>query len=186
MEEFIRNWGYLAVFAGTLFEGETVLVLAGFAAHRGFLGLPGVMLAAFLGSLAAGEALYLAGRLRGGPLLRRFPRLRPPLAAAGRRIHRWGDLVILGFRFTWLLRPLVPLALGLIGRVSPARFTLLNAAGAAAWAVAISLVGYLFGATLEALLGDIRHIEREVLASLAAAGLAVWGAHLLRARKRSG
>jgi hypothetical protein len=33
----IQNYGYVAVFLGTLLESETVLVLAGFAAHRGYL-----------------------------------------------------------------------------------------------------------------------------------------------------
>jgi membrane protein DedA with SNARE-associated domain len=31
----ISQYGYFALFAGALLEGETVLILAGFAAHQG-------------------------------------------------------------------------------------------------------------------------------------------------------
>ena len=48
LREFLAQYGYLAVFAGTLLEGEVILVLAGFAAHQGYLQLPVVMLVASL------------------------------------------------------------------------------------------------------------------------------------------
>ena len=34
---FVATYGYVAVFAGTLLEGETILLSAGFAANRGLL-----------------------------------------------------------------------------------------------------------------------------------------------------
>lgn len=39
IEQFVQTWGYAAVFAGTFLEGESVLIAAGFAAHRGMLDL---------------------------------------------------------------------------------------------------------------------------------------------------
>jgi membrane protein DedA with SNARE-associated domain len=35
LESLINTYGYLAILVGTLLEGETILVLGGFAAHRG-------------------------------------------------------------------------------------------------------------------------------------------------------
>ena len=37
LEHYIETYGYLAVMIGTFLEGETILVLAGFAAHQGYL-----------------------------------------------------------------------------------------------------------------------------------------------------
>ena len=51
--QLIQSYGYWAILAGTFLEGETILVLAGFAAHLGYLQLPWVILAAFAGSLPA-------------------------------------------------------------------------------------------------------------------------------------
>jgi membrane protein DedA with SNARE-associated domain len=56
----IENYEYAAILIGTFLEGETILVLAGLAAHQGYLVLTWVILAAFLGSLG-GDQLFLSG-----------------------------------------------------------------------------------------------------------------------------
>jgi membrane protein DedA with SNARE-associated domain len=43
LASLIQEYGYAAVFAGTFIEGETVLIMAGFAAHRGYLVLPSIL-----------------------------------------------------------------------------------------------------------------------------------------------
>ena len=45
---FIGTYGYFAVFLGTLLEGETILIIAGFLAHQGHFHLPLVILVAFI------------------------------------------------------------------------------------------------------------------------------------------
>ena len=40
IESLVDAYGYLAVLVGTFIEGETILVLGGFAAARGYPGLP--------------------------------------------------------------------------------------------------------------------------------------------------
>ena len=50
LEELITTYGYAAVGIGSFLEGETVLVLGGLAAHRGYLELPWVIVYAFLGT----------------------------------------------------------------------------------------------------------------------------------------
>ena len=66
LESLIANYGYAAVLIGTFVEGETILVIAGFAAHRGYLSLPWVILLAFAGSLAGDQLWFYVGR-RSGP-----------------------------------------------------------------------------------------------------------------------
>ena len=57
-EYLVSHYGYVALVIGTFFEGETILIAAGFAAHGGYLKLQWVTLAAFLGSLA-GDQFYI-------------------------------------------------------------------------------------------------------------------------------
>ena len=45
-ELLLQKFGYLAVFLGTFLEGETILVMAGFFAERGYLRLPLVVVTA--------------------------------------------------------------------------------------------------------------------------------------------
>jgi membrane protein DedA with SNARE-associated domain len=62
VETFIETYGYPALLVGTFFEGETFLVLAGFAAHQGYLDIPWVILAAFIGTLTGDQVFFYLGR----------------------------------------------------------------------------------------------------------------------------
>ena len=71
-EELIANYGYIAVLIGTFFEGETILLIAGFFAHLGYLKLSYVIAAAFAGSLAGDQLFFYAGRIKGIELVNRL------------------------------------------------------------------------------------------------------------------
>ena len=85
VEELIQRFGYLAILVGTFLEGETVLLLGGFAAHRGYLDLVGVMAAAFAGSLTGDWLYFEIGRRKGMAFLKtsRMARARRSRAAHG-------------------------------------------------------------------------------------------------------
>ena len=74
LQQFLQEFGYFALFLGTFFEGETILVLAGFLAFRGYMDLKLVMIVAFLGSYAGDQLWYFLGRKHGRKLLARKPR----------------------------------------------------------------------------------------------------------------
>ncbi len=61
-----------------------------------------------------------------------------------------------------------------ISGVPPIRFALLNMLGAIVWAVIITLAGYYFGALLELLLKDIKHIEEAILLGVLLLGCILW------------
>jgi len=51
LESFLAKYGYIAILLGTAFEGETIMIMGGFSAHRGYLKLlPWVVLAGFVGN----------------------------------------------------------------------------------------------------------------------------------------
>ena len=76
LQSLVENYGYYAVFVGTFLEGETILIMAGFAAHSGYLALPWVMLVAFFGGLLGDQLCFFLGRRHGRRILQRFPKLR--------------------------------------------------------------------------------------------------------------
>jgi len=174
VEELIQRFGYLAILVGTFLEGETVLLLGGFAAHRGYLDLVGVMAAAFAGSLAGDWLYFEIGRRQGMAFLEERPAWRSRVDRALRMVHTHQTLLILGFRFLYGIRTVAPFALGASG-VSPLRFALLNIPSAAIWAVAFGGLGYVLGDTLEAVMGDLARYEHLVFAAIVAAGFAAWG-----------
>jgi len=184
VESFLHTYGYLAIVVGTFLEGETILIIAGFLAHRGYLSLPLVMLAAFAGSLMGDQLFFFIGRLRGRPFLESRPAWRPRTERVNQLLRRYQNWLMVGFRFIYGMRTATPFVLGM-SRVSAARFVVLNAVGAALWAAAVATGGYLFGAALEALIADVEHYELLVVAAAAAVGAAVWILHRMRSRRNT-
>jgi membrane protein DedA with SNARE-associated domain len=80
------------------------------------------------------------------------------------------------------LRNITPFALGM-SQVGIKRFILLNALGAAIWALTYGAIGYTFGAAVERLLGDIKRYQLEVLATIVAVAVVVWLIRRLRQRR---
>lgn len=181
-ETVILHWGYPAILAGTFLEGETILVIAGLAAHRGYLHLPLVIAAAFLGTLGGDQLYFFLGRRHAAALLRRRPSWIGRVERVRGLLNRYQSPMILSFRFLYGLRTVVPFVIGM-SQVPAWKFLLLNAAGALVWAVAVGCGGYFFGHAVEIILGDIARYEMWVFAGVAAAGAILWAVRLHRKRK---
>ena len=183
MESWIETYGYVAVLVGTFVEGETVLVLAGFAAHRGYLYLPLVILVSFVGTLAGGQVLFLLGRFRRDAVLELFPSWRTRLIQVRAMAHRHADLLTLLFRFLWGIRALTPFVLGL-GGMSAKRFLVLNAVGGIIWATAFGIAGFYVGEAVKSVLGEVKRFEGIIAVVIAVAGAAAWAVHFGRRNRR--
>ena len=165
LQQFLHDFGYFALFIGTFFEGETILVLAGFLAFRGYMDINLVVVVAFCGSYAGDQLWYFMGRKHGRKLLARKPRWQMMGDRALEHIRKHPDIWVLSFRFVYGLRTVMPVAIGLSG-YPPGRYLLLNGIGAAIWATALAAAAYHFGAVLEGMLGSIKKYELWVLGAL--------------------
>src|SRR5262245_35305943 len=74
LASLLQGYGYSVVFVGTVLEGETILALAGLAAHRGYLALPWVIAAAAAGGFLGAQIYFFVGRFYGPRVLARFPK----------------------------------------------------------------------------------------------------------------
>lgn len=173
LQHFLQEFGYFALFLGTFFEGETILVLAGFLAFRGYMDINLVVVVAFFGSYAGDQLWYFMGRKHGRKLLARRPRWQLLGDRALEHIRRHPDIWVLSFRFVYGLRTVMPVAIGLSG-YPPSRYLLLNGIGAAVWAAALGAAAYKFGAVLEGLLGNVKKYELWVLGALLVIGGVLW------------
>lgn len=169
----ITDYGYVALFAGTLLEGETLLILAGFAAHQGYLQLHWVISIALLGGFIGDQIYFWVGRWRGAWVLSRFPRLAPVIGRTNTLIERYHEVLIVAVRFLYGLRTVGPMAFGM-STVPALRFMLFNALGAVIWAVIIGGAGYLFGQAMELWLHDLKNIEEVLLFAILFGGVVLW------------
>jgi len=184
LEQLVQTYGYPALLIGTFLEGETILILAGFAAHRGYMTLTGVLICAFAGSLSGDQFWYFVGRTKGTSLIAK----RPTWVARAERVHallhRYQYPVMLGFRFLYGLRNITPFVIGASG-FSPVRFAILNAIGAAVWAAVVACGGYFLGEVMETYIANFRKYEIRAGIAIAAVGAVVWVIVRLRMRARA-
>lgn len=180
----VQDYGYYAVFLGTFLEGETILVMAGFAAHSGYLELPWVIAIAAVGGTLGDQLYFYLGRRYGPQILARFPRLQPRAAKVAALLQRYHLPLIISIRFMYGLRTVGPLVFGM-SRLGRMRFFALNLTGALLWAVLVGGAGYLFGSALELLIADLRRYEGTLLALMAGIGVFAWLVRRWRRRRSS-
>lgn len=164
--QILADYGYLALFVGCLLEGETLLVMAGFAAHQGHLSFAAVVSIALVAGALGDQLFYWTGRTWGPGLLGRYPRLHERARTVSRLLQRYDAMLIVGVRFMYGLRIVGPVAIG-ASHVPPVRFALFNLLGAAIWAPLVAGAGYLFGHALKRLMGDVDRIEGVVFVLIA-------------------
>ena len=182
IEFAVIHFGYLAVLLGTFFEGEIILIIGGFAAHRGYLELPLVIIMAFLGSLMGDQFYFMLGRRRGRAVLEKRPEWEARVARFKRLMDRHDIIIVIIFRFLYGLRTVAPFAIGL-SSIPGVKFMLLNMVSAALWAVTLGILGYYFGHAMEAVIDDIKHYEVAVMSALALAAVMVYAVRHTRKKK---
>ena len=168
---WFEEWGLAIIFVATFLEsslviasvlpGESVLLLGGFFAspHAPFVegsdpivGLGAVIVVAFAGAFLGDLFGYAIGRIGGRAIVRRFgrffflPERRLPVLEG--YFRRYGMRAVLLGRFAPFLRSIRTLVAG-TARMPVWRFALPDVVGAAMWATAIPLIGFVLGESWE-------------------------------------
>ena len=168
--QFVTQYGYWAVVLGGLVEGETLLILAGFAAPA-----------------AEAEQQHVAERTHEGPHRHHHRQIEVPQARwpkvlryrrrFNRLVARWGMLVVIAMRFMYGMRWAGPILLGMSDMPWP-RFLLFNLIGASLWGFLAAGAGWMFGAAAQAMLEDVQDVQGWLLGGLLllALGFAGWRA----------
>jgi membrane protein DedA with SNARE-associated domain len=168
----LEHYGYLAVFVGTFAEGESMLLLGGYAAHLGYLSLPWVLATAYAAAVASDQLYFRLGRRFGHQLLAHRPRLRSKVAVALSIVERHSTLAVFATRFLWGFRIALPVAIGM-SSMPARRYLALNLVAAALWSAVIGSIGFGAAQLLSHLIADFHRYEREIIMALVLLALAV-------------
>jgi membrane protein DedA with SNARE-associated domain len=190
----LDHWGYVGIFlavvlgnVGVPVPEETVLALAGYAASRGVLHLPTVLVVGVISAVVGDNLGYWLGRRYGRQAIERYGRwafVTPErLQKISEFLTRYGAFAIFAARFVTGVRFVAGPLAGAAG-VPPLTFTIANVLGALAYvpyAVGIGYgVGWGFGDVIQGLV--VRRIDHIVLGVLVAMTLVLAAVRLLRAR----
>ena len=168
----LHHYGYLLIFIGTFAEGETLLLLGGYFAHRGYLDLYGVMATAFVAAVCGDQVFFHLGRRHAAKLFERFPHLHDKVRIAVHRAERHQNIVVLCMRFLWGLRIAVPVAMGMT-RMNAQKFLWLNLLSAAIWAAFFALLGFSTSRVVAQVVDNLHRYELWIAGVLVAVGALV-------------
>ncbi len=153
MEDFLLQYGYLALILGTFLEGETALLVASSLAYAGVFSVPETVFFGFLGSFLSDWTYFLIGRLNGNLFVERRPALKLKLEPAQRFFEKNRLQILISYRFLYGLRTILPLMIGLTG-IRPYLFLAFSIVTGFLWSSLVGGAGYLagsyFGLTAEA------------------------------------
>lgn len=188
VETLVRDYGIWAVFAGSAAEGESVAIVGGFFVHQAVLPLWPTFMAALIGTFVGDTAYYLFGKRfanhRWVEKLKRKPGFKHAMKLATGRPRAF----VFFNRYAYGLRLLGGVVCGL-AKIDWGTFLLYNALSSIVWATAFVSIGYFFGLSVEALVGDaLRNHQRLLIAIfilLAVALAAVIVARKVLRRERS-
>ena len=179
---FVQEWGYVAVFLGSLIEGESVIFIAGFFAHQGILSLPKIIAVSFVATLIADQALYHVGRHYGNHFLDKFPSFKPRADKAFDLLRRYDNIFILSFRFIWGIRIISPIIIGSAG-IGVKRFLILNLIAAVIWSVGSCVAAYYFAYLI---MDKIHLVSKVILGLILIIGAGVYFTCKWRKKKAKG
>jgi membrane protein DedA with SNARE-associated domain len=182
ISSLLHDHVYTAIVLGGAVEGETVAVLAGYAAHQGYVTWWRIAALSALVHFCVDQTWFLLGRWRGERLLDRFAALRRGVDRITPRVHRHRRWLAFSLRFMYGLRTAGPIAMGL-AKVPWLEFLVFNGLGAVTWAAAYCGLGFAFGRTIAVVIGEVAHYEAVIVGSILVAGLAVGSWHWLQRAK---
>lgn len=189
----LRTFGTIGLFAivfaesGLLFgfflPGDSLLFTAGLLASQGQLNLPVILVGCFVCAVAGDQVGYAFGR-RVGPSLFRRPDARlfkhSHVEKAQGYFDRYGAKTVVLARFVPIVRTFAPIVAG-VGRMNYRVFVTYNVVGGFAWAVGVTLLGYVLGAAIP----DIDRYLLPVIALIVVASVVPIGLEVLKARRTS-
>jgi membrane protein DedA with SNARE-associated domain len=182
--QFIDQYGYIAVALlvaiesmGLPLPGETAVVTAAAFAATGGVSPVGVAIAAVVGTVVGGTGGYWLGRWRGKALLARYGHWlwlnERRVQRAESYFERHGMKTVFFGRYVVLLRIIGSLLAGMM-HMPFLRFSIVNLAGGALWAVTFTMLGFLFGENLPRLHRHLGEAALVVTVVVIVAGTIYW------------
>ena len=172
METLLREYGYLLIFVITLFEGETVLIIAGILAHQGLLNIELSVLSAFLGSTIGDQLFFHLARQEGYEFIKKFKYVASVLPRAEKLVKKHGTYIVLVSRFIYGLRTALVVMCG-VAKMPSLKFSIYNIISALIWAVSYGFLGYFFSEAIGTVTG-LKKLEVVIAAAIAIAALIYW------------
>ena len=157
MEEFIRDWGYIALFLYSFGGGFIGLAIASVLSYSGDLNIYLSILIAGISNFIGGQFLFFLARKNKNYAKDMMKKHGRKIALTHHLMRKYGSFVIFIQKYIYGIKTLVPLAMG-ITKYSAIKFTILNAMAAFLWACVIGYASFIGGEYLLAMGEEFTYI----------------------------
>lgn len=170
MEDFLQQYGYVALLVGTFIEGETAILVASSLVYSGVLSAPETIIFGFFGSFIGDWIYYLTGRFNGIAFINRRPALQVKLYPVRRIFESHRLLILSSYRFLYGFRIILPLLIGLTG-VRPLQFLLFSVGAGFVWTSLVASLGYFASSLFELTPSSFEEYAIYIILGFASLGL---------------
>ena len=153
--EWLKEYGYIVLFAWSILEGELGLVMAGIMSHTGDMFLPLALIVGALGGFVGDQIYFYIGRFNKKYIHNKLRSQRRKFAIAHLLLKKYGWPLIFVQRYMYGMRTVIPMAIGLT-KYSSRDFAIINFVSAIFWAALTIIPAYYFGDELLKLLAWIK------------------------------
>lgn len=157
-----QQYGYVIIFIGTFFEGETTLVLGGLLSNQGALNVWLVIATATFASYLGHVVFYFLGKSSSSWILLKFPKFRHKIQQAEYIIRRYETMSLFVTQYIFGIRLASALAFGILD-MKIGKFLSLQLISCLVWAILFTFLGYCVGESSQTI---IKNIEWAILTIL--------------------
>lgn len=140
----LKTYGYVILFAWSILEGETGLLMAGLLSHTGDMNLYMAIFIAGLGGFVGDQIYFYTGRFNKAYVHKKFKGQRRKFALAHLLLQKYGWPIIFIQRYMYGMRTIIPISIGLT-RYNAKTFAFINLISAWCWAAITIVPAWYFG-----------------------------------------
>lgn len=163
MEDLIRDWGYIALFAYSFGGGFVGLVFAGVLSYAGDLNLYISILVAGVANFLGDQFLFFLARKNKSYAKDMMSKYGRKIALAHIMMRKYGSLVVFIQKYVYGIKTLIPLAMGLT-KYSAVKFTIFNVIATAIWGLVVGYASYTAGEYILSAADDFKYIGLGIVA----------------------
>lgn len=165
MEDFIKEWGYIALFLYSFGGGFVGLVVAGVLASAGDLNIYICIVVAGVSNFAGDQFLFSLARNNKTYAKEMMKKYGRKVAYAHVLMRKYGSPVVFIQKYLYGIKTIIPLAMGLT-KYNTKKFFVFNIFATSLWAVIVGSGSYLAGDVILGAAEEYKYIGIAILATI--------------------
>ncbi|CAM3891417.1 DedA family protein [Arcobacter cloacae] len=157
MEQFIQDWGYVALFLYSFGGGFVGLVFAGVLSYAGDLNIYVSILVAGISNFLGDQFLFFLARKNKNYAKEMMGKYGRKIALAHLMMRKYGSFVVFIQKYIYGIKTLIPLAMGLT-KYSATKFAIFNALATILWACIVGYLSFVAGEYILSLSDDFKYV----------------------------